>query len=242
MYYDLTLFFTVDDAQDINVDTVKTPDPANVADTDAFKELTRSIDFPSGGGIDCAPVENPLPDDLENPQQQTNPIEAGAFETGTTVVVVVRFPSESAGAPIPGVPRGSSRYELHRAMHRGSVWEPFWTQCDWEVARWAKSCGATSSAVTNLLAIPEVNTTFISEFRVTKSEAKVVDRLGLSYSNANELNAIIDSDLPGQPPFQRKEVIIGDERLEFHSRDIIECIRSLYGDPQFTQDLAFAPE
>jgi hypothetical protein len=109
-------------------------------------------------------------------------------------------------------------------MHRGSVWAPFWTQCDWEVARWAKSCGITLSAVMNLLAIPEVNTMFISEFRVTKSEAKVVDHLGLSYSNANKLNTIIDSDLPGQPPFQQKEVIIGNERLEFHSRDIIECI------------------
>ena len=71
---------------------------------------------------------------------------------------------------------------------------------------------------------------------------KVVDSLGLSYSTANELNRIIDSDLPGQPPFQRKELIIGNECLEFHSRDVIECIRSLYGDPQFAQDLAFAPE
>jgi hypothetical protein len=64
----------------------------------------------------------------------------------------------------------------------------------------------------------------ISEFHVTKSEAKVADRLGLSYSNGNELNAIIDSDLLGQPPFQWKEVIIGNECLEFHSRDIIECM------------------
>ena len=76
----------------------------------------------------------------------------------------------------------------------------------------------------NLLAIPEVNTTFISEFRITKSEAKVVDCLRLSYSNANELNAIIDSSLPGQPPFQQKELIIGNKCLEFHSRDIVECI------------------
>ena len=67
MYYNLTLFFTVDDAQDIDVDTVETPDPTDVADADTFEELTRSINFPSGGGIDRAPVENPLPDDLENP-------------------------------------------------------------------------------------------------------------------------------------------------------------------------------
>jgi Plavaka transposase len=35
---------------------------------------------------------------------------------------------------------------------------------------------------------------------------------------------------------------IGGEKLEFYSRDGLECIRSLYGDPQFTQDLVFAPE
>ena len=51
MYYDLTLFFTVDDAQDTNVDTIKTPDPTDVAHANAFEELTRSVDFPSGGAL-----------------------------------------------------------------------------------------------------------------------------------------------------------------------------------------------
>ncbi len=113
MYYDLTLFFTVDNAQDIDIDTIEMPDPTDVTDADAFKELTRSIDFLSKGGIDRAPVENPLPDDLENPQQQTNPIEVRAFETETTVVIIVHFPSKSAGAPIPGVPQRSLQYGLH---------------------------------------------------------------------------------------------------------------------------------
>ena len=58
----------------------------------------------------------------------------------------------------------------------------------------------------------------------------------------NKLNTIIDLELPGQPPFQRKELVIGDERLEFYSRDVLECIRSLYGNPQFAQQLVFAPE
>jgi hypothetical protein len=53
---------------------------------------------------------------------------------------------------------------------------------------------------------------------------KVVDSLGLSYSTANKLNRIIDLDLPGQPPFQQKELIIGNECLEFHFRDVIEYI------------------
>jgi hypothetical protein len=35
---------------------------------------------------------------------------------------------------------------------------------------------------------------------------------------------------------------INGEQLEFYSRDSIESIRSLYGDPRFAQQLAFAPE
>jgi len=71
---------------------------------------------------------------------------------------------------------------------------------------------------------------------------KVVDKLGLSYHTVKQLNDVIDNKLPGRPPFRCREFIIGDERLEFYHRDIIDCIRSLYGDPQFVQDLVFAPE
>ena len=58
----------------------------------------------------------------------------------------------------------------------------------------------------------------------------------------NQLNNIIDKQLPGRAPFQCQVLNIGGEKLEFYSRDGLECIRSLYGDPQFTQDLVFAPE
>jgi len=71
---------------------------------------------------------------------------------------------------------------------------------------------------------------------------KVVDKFGLSYRTAKQLNDIIDNKLPGRPSFRCKELLIGEERLEFYYRDVIECIRSLYGDPEFVQDLVFAPE
>ena len=57
-----------------------------------------------------------------------------------------------------------------------------------------------------------------------------------------QLNGIIDAKLPGRPPFECKVLELGGERLEFYCRDVLECIRSLYGDPQFAQDLIFAPE
>ena len=46
----------------------------------------------------------------------------------------------------------------------------------------------------------------------------------------------------GRPPFKCKVLNIRGEKLEFYSRDALECIRSIYGDLQFAQDLVFAPE
>lgn len=68
------------------------------------------------------------------------------------------------------------------------------------------------------------------------------DALGLSYRSVKELNDLIDHKMPGRPLFRRKDVIIGQERVEFYYRDVLECIRSLFGDPQYAEDLVFAPE
>jgi Plavaka transposase len=71
---------------------------------------------------------------------------------------------------------------------------------------------------------------------------KVVERLGLSYRTTKELNNIIDTNLPGPPPFECRELSIGHEKLQFFCRDALQCIRTLYGNPEFRQDLVFAPE
>ncbi|KAH9169618.1 hypothetical protein EDB89DRAFT_1908390 [Lactarius sanguifluus] len=105
-----------------------------------------------------------------------------------------------------------------------SIWAPFHSQCDWEIALWAKTRGPTSSALTELLRIPEVS-----------------DRLGLSYGSAKELDRIIDT-LPGQPPIKREDFTVGDEPLAFYFWDVMQCIRSLYSDPEFMHELVFAPE
>ena len=57
----------------------------------------------------------------------------------------------------------------------------------------------------------------------------------------NQLNSIIDG-LPGRPSFQCQDISIGNETLQFYFRDVLECIHAIYGDPEFAQDLAFAPE
>jgi hypothetical protein len=71
---------------------------------------------------------------------------------------------------------------------------------------------------------------------------QLVERLGLSFKNSNELNKIIDEYLPGRPAFKRHEVMVGNEVCEVFFRDIIACIRALFGDPNFDAVLVLVPE
>ncbi|KAG2096551.1 uncharacterized protein F5147DRAFT_656609 [Suillus discolor] len=52
----------------------------------------------------------------------------------------------------------------------------------------------------------------------------VHEKLGLSYKNSRKLNKIIDKQLPGHP------------------KDVIKCVKALYGDMDFADFLVFAPE
>ncbi|KAI9459935.1 hypothetical protein BJY52DRAFT_1204009 [Lactarius psammicola] len=131
----------------------------------------------------------------------------------------------SPGAPIPGALQGLHVYQSSQEAFGPSIWAPFRSRGDWEIACWAKMRGPTSSAVADLLAIPEV-----------------ADKLELSFRTPNELNDIIDKELPGRPPFRCEDMDIGGITIQFYFRDILQCIRTLYGDPEFVRDLVFAPE
>ncbi|KAG1884424.1 hypothetical protein F4604DRAFT_1878757 [Suillus subluteus] len=102
---------------------------------------------------------------------------------------------------------------------------PFHSQMDWEIARWAKLRGPSSTAFSDLLSIDGVS-----------------ERLCLSYKNARELNRIIDTQLPGRPKFRREQVVIAGEAFDIFYRDVIKCIKDLFGNPDFADFLVFAPE
>jgi hypothetical protein len=67
------------------------------------------------------------------------------------------------------------------------------------------------------------------------------ETLGLSYKNSNELNHLIDT-LPGPPKFKRDEIIVAGQAFDVYYRDILECIKALYSNPEFSAGLAFKPE
>ncbi|KAG2050313.1 hypothetical protein BDR06DRAFT_1065146 [Suillus hirtellus] len=96
---------------------------------------------------------------------------------------------------------------------------------DWEIAQWAKLRGPSSTAFSDLLSIRGVS-----------------ECLDLSYKNSRELNVIIDKQLPGRPTFRREQIIVAGEAFDIYYRDVLECIKALYGDPDFADYLVFAPE
>ncbi|KAJ6616602.1 hypothetical protein B0H10DRAFT_1799063 [Mycena sp. CBHHK59/15] len=138
--------------------------------------------------------------------------------------VIVEFTDGDAGAPLR---KGEEGYERYKAGlgDPDNIWAPFTSKMEWEVAQWAKLRGPGSTAFTELLNI-----------------SGITERLGLSYKNTRELNQIIDEKLPGRPKFQRREIVVGGEAYDVYFRNILECVKALYGDPEFSAHLKFAPE
>jgi len=148
--------FFIDGELDYDGTPVGSLDPADIADADAFEQLAPIHSFFATPDHD-QPAIDELPDMPDVPEQLANDMEAGSTEAISTVVID-RFPSPSAGAPIHGMPHGNSVHESQQGADGDSIWSPFMSECDWLFAHWVKMRGSTSSAVTELLAIPEVRT------------------------------------------------------------------------------------
>ncbi|KAM6490958.1 hypothetical protein JOM56_013578 [Amanita muscaria] len=165
--------------------------------------------------------------DIHDPTTETTapgvtPTEEGERED----YKVVHFPREHAGSPIQAGSTGQSHFNTYRQqLDSENEYAPFLSKLDWELARWAKVHGPSSSALTQLLQIEGV-----------------VQTLALSYKNARELNNIIDHELPGRPSFKHLDLHVGGEETTMYARDVFQCIQALYGDPAFTRLLILRPE
>lgn len=90
---------------------------------------------------------------------------AGAAGHETPAFIVDPFSSGAAGAPITD-PDGVLRH-VDSTQESHNIWAPFHSQCNWEIARWGKMHGPTSSAVDELFAIPRVCMSDILMFQCT---------------------------------------------------------------------------
>ena len=139
------------------------------------------------------------------------------------------LPIPDYALPIGSPPQRWSIPASNQAQHSdatGSVFAPFTSYLDFRFGLWAKMRGPSSTAVTELLKIPGVT-----------------DKLKLSYKTSQELNKIIDTCIPSiRPQFVRTQVEVGNRLYDFFFRDILECIRALFADPEFAPYLVFEPE
>lgn len=67
------------------------------------------------------------------------------------------------------------------------------------------------------------------------------EKLGLSFKNSVQLNAMVDH-LPGRPRFTHEQIKIAGETFDIYYRNVLECIRTLFGDPEFSPYLIFKPQ
>ncbi|KAH8976730.1 hypothetical protein EDB92DRAFT_1810600 [Lactarius akahatsu] len=228
---DTTQPATVDAAEaTAESDCEDTADPDNTIDADLLESLAQDFNCCATVATDHGPpASSGQPQSVRSPSPDPGPPPSVQSEHGNSdgqpQLIVDTFPHGSPGAPIPDVRQGSNVYQSSHELFGSSIWAPFRSQCDWEVAHWAKTRGPTSSALADLLAIPSV-----------------ADNLGLSYRTPKELNDIIDKELPGCPPFKCQDLTIAGDTHQVYFRDTLQCIRSLYGNPEFARDLAFAPE
>ncbi|KAJ7601791.1 hypothetical protein DFH06DRAFT_1401017 [Mycena polygramma] len=140
--------------------------------------------------------------------------------------VIVKYPSARAGEEISNKRAASTEEKYDDALGKSAnIYAPFASKMDWDLARWAKLRGSGSTAFTDLLKIEGVT-----------------EALGLSYKSSPELNKIIDEKLPGRPKFTRSEIVVGGEVFDLYSRNIIECVRALFGDTDFAPYLFVVPE
>jgi hypothetical protein len=238
----------------VDTDTIDAITDANLADTDMMDTDAMDANM-TGAMIDTHAMNADLTDaDMMDANTMdntsTHTMEDDLTDAGTmdvdaiaSAIIVNQFPFGCPGGPIIGPHQTSTSNRSSSMVTEDSLWSLFCFQLDWEVVHWAKTCGATSSAVADLLAIPGVGTPLLpSVCRGSNPQIKVVGKLGLSYQTTKQLNDIIDKNLPELPPFECQKLKIGHKHLDFHYQDMLQYIQSLYGNPELVQHLVFAPE
>ncbi|KAK1218958.1 hypothetical protein PQX77_018325 [Marasmius sp. AFHP31] len=141
---------------------------------------------------------------------------------------VKQYPNPLAGSPLPNQqPTSEHKKYLKklRAMQgvdKANSWAPFRSEMEWRIAQWAKLRGPSSTALTELLSIPNIS--------------------HICRPSPNELNKIIDEHLPSRPQFKVETVVIHGESFEIYFRDILECIRALFSEPDFAPYMKYSPE
>ena len=120
------------------------PMDTDTSDTDAFQAFSRGEGLSTTANTGEIAVDEPA----DVPEHS---IEFEARFTDTSTVVIDNFPFGNPGAPIPGATQGPTFF-----AGGDSIWAPFWSRQDWEVAHCMKTERVTASTMDRLLAVLQV--------------------------------------------------------------------------------------
>ncbi|THH32369.1 hypothetical protein EUX98_g1829, partial [Antrodiella citrinella] len=200
-------------------------------------EVDGNINYDNGPGLEPPPDQAPPPlpaaadgqEDDDDDAEIAPPTGRAHVERALRQEVHVRhFPSPRAGEALQRTETmfGTYNKDLNNDGEGDNIFAPFKSERDFQIARWAKMRGPGSTAFDELLKIPGVR-----------------EDLGLSFKNTREINKVIDEKLPSsRPRFRCKEVLVAGEVFHVYYRDALQCVKALYGDPNFAADLVYAPE
>ncbi|KAG2130810.1 uncharacterized protein EDB93DRAFT_1255700 [Suillus bovinus] len=143
--------------------------------------------------------------------------------------VIESYPNHRAGQPIT-----QAKIQNVNATYASSInnlnaenpYAPFSSQMDWEVAQWAKLHGLSSTAFSDLLSIDGLGLNTL--VCLTKMQG------GLIVSSTHNFLVIRG--------FAMNRLLLWAKCSIFSTADILECIKDLYGNPDFADFLVFAPE
>jgi hypothetical protein len=129
-------------------------DPSSQSDTDSDMDSDRSVyaqdeeELPSNIPIGFVPQE---PQDINHgdalPEVQANP----------DTIHIERFTRGHAGAPVNINELPSHQQYQQPFFDPENPYAPFTSQIDWKFAHWAKTCGISSTSLTELLSIEGVS-------------------------------------------------------------------------------------
>lgn len=56
------------------------------------------------------------------------------------------------------------------------------------------------------------------------------------------MDKLVDTLPSPRPRFNREEIVVASEAYDVYFRDVLECVRVLYSEPEFARHLVFLPE
>ncbi|KAG2364920.1 hypothetical protein BDR07DRAFT_1374653 [Suillus spraguei] len=212
--------FPQDEDQDMDIGDASDPDHLPLEFEGVFfgTYAEDELEWPDdGGAMGDAPTDEedlgPTYPDAQDPHYGVEE----CLRKHEDAPIVVQYPDQRAGQPINPTKQSSNMTYHTQLIGSGpnNVYAPFTSKLDWEMARWAKLRGPSSTVFSELVSIE---------------------------GNTHELNKIINNELPGRPKFKREQIVITNEAFDVYFCDIIECITALFRDLNFADFLIFAPE